>query len=294
VRAAHIASNDLPPVVRHGSEECRLHDAIDTHCHVSPIWYEPVETLLFQMQRHGVSHAVLTQMLGQTDNAYLLECAARFPGRFSCVGGIDESSDAAAQELRALARAGIRGVRLQAAPAPAGLSFERLWRAAADENLVVSCAGPVSAFMSRAFERRLLEFPSLIVLGEHLGGLARADTPADPDTLEGIRALARYANFHLKVPSLGQFCPRPRTFSGRQRPLDPGAGRLIHEIVEAFGSERLCWGSDFPLVSGREGYGNALEWSRELLQSLGTQAARNVLSNTARRIFRIVAESASA
>ena len=27
---------------------------VDTHCHVSPYWYEPVETLLHQMNSNGV------------------------------------------------------------------------------------------------------------------------------------------------------------------------------------------------------------------------------------------------
>ncbi len=43
---------------------------VDSHCHVSPVWYEPVETLLFQMDRNEVAQAVLVQMLGQYDNAY--------------------------------------------------------------------------------------------------------------------------------------------------------------------------------------------------------------------------------
>ena len=30
---------------------------VDTHSHVSPYWYEPVESLLFQMDRHGVQSA---------------------------------------------------------------------------------------------------------------------------------------------------------------------------------------------------------------------------------------------
>jgi len=48
---------------------------VDTHCHVSPYWYEPVETLLYQMTTNGVDKAVLIQM-GQVriyDNAYLVE-----------------------------------------------------------------------------------------------------------------------------------------------------------------------------------------------------------------------------
>ena len=35
---------------------------VDTHCHVSPYWYEPVETLLYQMTTNGVDQAVLIQM----------------------------------------------------------------------------------------------------------------------------------------------------------------------------------------------------------------------------------------
>ena len=53
---------------------------VDSHCHVSPLWYEPVESLLFPMDRFGVEHAVLVQMFGQTDNDYLYECPRRYQG----------------------------------------------------------------------------------------------------------------------------------------------------------------------------------------------------------------------
>src|SRR5207245_282300 len=43
---------------------------VDSHCHVSPVWYEPVEVLLSQMERNGVDHAVLIQMAGQANNDY--------------------------------------------------------------------------------------------------------------------------------------------------------------------------------------------------------------------------------
>ena len=35
---------------------------VDTHCHVSPYWYEPVETLLHQMNSNGVDKAVRGDM----------------------------------------------------------------------------------------------------------------------------------------------------------------------------------------------------------------------------------------
>jgi hypothetical protein len=38
---------------------------VDAHGHASLDWYEPIETLLFEMDRHGVDQAVLIQINGQ-------------------------------------------------------------------------------------------------------------------------------------------------------------------------------------------------------------------------------------
>jgi L-fuconolactonase len=43
---------------------------IDTHCHASPYWYQPVEILMDQMYRYGVDKAVLVQINGWFDNTY--------------------------------------------------------------------------------------------------------------------------------------------------------------------------------------------------------------------------------
>jgi Tat protein secretion system quality control protein TatD with DNase activity len=58
---------------------------IDTHCHIGLHKYEPVETLLFHMQRAGVEQAVFIQYMGNTDNARAFRKIrsrdARPPGR---------------------------------------------------------------------------------------------------------------------------------------------------------------------------------------------------------------------
>src|SRR3990172_7826932 len=85
---------------------------VDSHCHSSPYWFEPVESLLYQMDRHGVERAVLVQFNGQTDNEYQFECARRYPGRFVSVVIVDTGSPGALAELERLAERGARGVRL--------------------------------------------------------------------------------------------------------------------------------------------------------------------------------------
>ena len=40
--------------------------------------------------------------------------------------------------------------------------------------------------------------------------------------------------------------------------MDDNSG-VIEMALEVFGVERMMWGSDYPPVSNREGYGNALD-----------------------------------
>ena len=54
---------------------------VDAHCHTTPVWYEPVESLLFQMDRNDVEKAVLIQIMGNYDNEYQFDCVAKHPDR---------------------------------------------------------------------------------------------------------------------------------------------------------------------------------------------------------------------
>ncbi|HKG26679.1 MAG TPA: hypothetical protein VKB09_13590, partial [Thermomicrobiales bacterium] len=85
---------------------------VDSHCHVSPSWYEPVESLLFQMDRHSVGHAVLIQIQGKFDNSYQFDCLRRCPGRFAPVVFVDAARPDAVEALARLAEEGASGVRL--------------------------------------------------------------------------------------------------------------------------------------------------------------------------------------
>lgn len=260
---------------------------VDAHCHVSPVWFEPVETLLFHMDRHGVTHAVLTQLLGQVDNRYQQECLRRYPGRFVSVVAVDTENPSAEQHLRDLAGAGARGVRLRTNTRTPGADPHALWRVAAQCGMVVSCVGPAGAFLSSEFAETLHAFPSVRVLAEHLCGWTRPDCNRDANTWQGIRALSRFPNFCLKVPPPGELVKRNPTLPGSGRSLDLTPARVVLELVDAYGAERLCWASDFPVVSSREGYGNALAWSLELFETCSDAVRAQVFSGTARRLFRM-------
>ncbi|MGN6697998.1 MAG: amidohydrolase family protein, partial [Thermomicrobiales bacterium] len=104
---------------------------IDTHCHASPVWYEPVESLLAQMERNGVDAAVLIQMQGQFNNDYQFECVQRYPGKLASVVLVDVSQPNAPATLERLAQQGAAGVRLGPAWRSPGGDPLAIWRAAA-------------------------------------------------------------------------------------------------------------------------------------------------------------------
>jgi L-fuconolactonase len=135
---------------------------VDTHCHASPYWYEPVETLLDQMNRYGVAKATLIQIGGEYDNAYLIECMRRFPGRFSVVGLVDTDRLDAPERLEEWAKQGIEGIRLRPLARSPGRDPLAIWRKASDLGLVVSAQGSaVEEFSSPAFEDVIKALPTL-------------------------------------------------------------------------------------------------------------------------------------
>jgi len=229
---------------------------VDSHCHVSPCWYEPVESLLFQMDQNGVERAVLIQMNGQADNGYQLEVTRRFPGRFAPVAWIRTDRAGACDELHRLADRGIAGVRFSVtARSPGGDGLD-IWRTAAALRLPVSCGGSSADFASAEFGDVVRAFPDLPIVLEHLGGHNHPG-PDAPEDRRRIFDLARFPNVYIKVHGLGEFCRRRLPVEG-SFPFDDPIPPLFEMAYERFGPRRMMWGSDYPPVSAREGYRNAL------------------------------------
>ena len=258
---------------------------VDSHCHASPVWYEPVESLLGQMERHGVDHAVLIQMMGQYDNTYQFECVRRFPGRFAPVVLVDTQQPHATAELARLAGSGASGVRLQAGARSPGDDALAIWRAAERLGLTVSCAGTAAEFGSATFADLVQAVPGLSIVIEHLGSLGQPrGNPTATDAVDRVFALARFSNVFMKVTGFGEFSRRAMPVT-QPSPFEPPLPDLLERACSAFGPNRLMWGSDYPPVSAREGYGNALQWPRERLAQQGATARAAIFGGTALRVF---------
>jgi L-fuconolactonase len=150
--------------------------------------------------------------------------------------------------------------------------------------LVVSVLGNVEQFASDEFHRLVSQVPNLSVIIEHLAGM-RPGAEAPYEVYKRALALASYPNTYMKVGGLGEICVRP-SILGNSLAFDD-APSLIEMALEAFGPERMMWGSDYPPVSSREGYGNALRGVMEHPAMSGPGDREWVMGKTAAKVFRL-------
>lgn len=253
---------------------------VDSHTHAGTSWFEPVETLIHQMDENGVQRAVLVQHAGMYDNTYLLDCAARHNGRFSVVGLVDERLPSVPDRVAEWAERGVTGLRLTPD------STETLWRTASEIGLTVSCRQDVEAFASGRFAKLVAGLPEPVpVVVEHFAG-ATADMQEPYEEFAQALEIARLPNVYVKLGGLGEISHRPPVLSREFRfGYTPP---FVEMILEAFGPQRTMWGSDYPPVGNREGYRNAL---RGIMDDplLNDPRDRNwVMGRTAASVFKFL------
>ena len=258
---------------------------VDTHCHASPYWYEPVETLLDQMNRNGVDKATLIQIGGEYDNSYFVECVRRFPGRFSAVALVDTDRPDAPERLEEWVKQVVEGIRLRPIARSPGRDHLAIWRKAAEFGIAVSAQGSaVDEFSSQEFESVIKELPNLNIIIEHLGGGGQ-DTKPPHNRYRKVLALAKYPNTFMKIPGFGEMCSRPNPLR-KPFPFE-NVPPLIEMAIDAFGAQRLMWGSNFPPVAGRgEGYRNSLRLPMEHVKFKSQEDKEWIFGKTATTLFR--------
>jgi L-fuconolactonase len=150
----------------------------------------------------------------------------------------------------------------------------------------VSCNGDTSDFESAAFAELVEAVPGLPIVVEHLAGSGvPMDDPWQGGVLRRAFAIGRFPNVFLKFHGLGEFCRRVLTSVGSAISFIQPVPPILEEAVRCFGPSRLMWGSDFPPVSGREGYGNALKLPMRLLETYARDDLNAMFGDTARAVF---------
>jgi L-fuconolactonase len=259
-------------------------DTVDTHCHVGLDWFEPVEVLLFQMERNGVDRAVLIQTNKEYDNSYILQCADTYPGRFAAVGAVDGCGSGAADALDDLADQGLQGIRFSLIDltddAPDPVPF---LQHAASLGMKISVLGLHHHFAAPEFEKLIQQLPDLPMIIEHLGFVTTTNTDSIA-SFERVLDLARHPNVYAKVPGLGELLPRPAPMRHPSFDVDD-VPPFIDQAIDAFGADRLMIGTDSPVCSYREGYANVVGNLRAVLGRRSPAERDAILGGTASALF---------
>jgi predicted TIM-barrel fold metal-dependent hydrolase len=240
------------------------------------------DALIAEMDRAGVAMALLVQTpwYGE-DNRYLVDSMRRFPGRFAALGWLEDplAADAPARLERQQTEDGFHGVRLHLTDARV---LDGVRTGAADPLFARARAlGVPVQFLNRMPAHAAIlgvaeRFPDLTLVVDHLGHPDVSEAPAFASAATFFR-LAAHPNVYVKVSNhvLHSRAPYPwadlRDFQRR--------------TIDAFGPQRLMWGSNWPMSLPEPTYAQRLEAVRTELPGLSPEARSWILGKTALSIW---------
>ena len=280
---------------------------VDSHCHS---WFEwPFERhgaydryraritgLLHEMETNSVDKAIVICAElgdGSANNEYVAAQTEKQNGRLIQFADVDSSwsphhhSPGASDRLEnAIARWPMRGITHYLADeddgswlySDEGCAFLRV---ATDKRLALSLR--CLPRQHRAIRKAAGMFPDLPIICHHLGGLKASEEPPYPDPKEVLLS-ARQGNIYIKVSGLPY---------GSEHNWDfPYADmhRIIRAQYEHYGPERLCWGSDYPMVQGYMTYRQSIEVLRTHCSFIPDEHRELILGENMNRLLTALRE----
>jgi predicted TIM-barrel fold metal-dependent hydrolase len=237
------------------------------------------QTLLELMQQHGVDRTVLVQVIYyRWDCRYTAQAMQEHQARFAAVCRVDPRGASAGDDLDHWIAEGFHGVRLSPSAGPEGdwvgdlQRMDSIWNRAARRGVPMCILCPTSRLVD--VERLIDRYADRVdVCIDHM-----ADCPIDqPAELDKLLGLARYPRVYVKLSHLWSLSREPYPYRDTHA--------QVRKLYDAFGPERLMWGSDWPLVERYCGYGRALALYRAEIEFLSEEDRRWILGRTALRLW---------
>lgn len=198
------------------------------------------EELLGTMDRLGIDRATLVQpyFSYHYDNSYQIDIAKAHPDRFAVVCVIDIADAKASETLtRLVEKDRVRGVRMFPGRKKGLLEDPKtfpVWETAISLGIPITVACNLDEL--HKMPAVVANFPKAkAICFEHMWAVQFTDA-SFPET-KLITALARFPNVYLKL------CPNN---SYALREVKGTAKGFYGTLVEAFGANRLMWGSNYP------------------------------------------------
>lgn len=240
-----------------------------------------VETLIASMDQASVAKAAVVHSSTTYgyDNSYVVDGCANYPERLVAVGSVDVLQADAPETIRMWVARGLAGLRLFTGGStkdfdPSELDDPRsfpAWELCEESGLSMCIqTGPVGLPQITMLAKR---FPRVAIVLDHL---ARPDVTDGPPykAASTLFELASLENIYLKLT--------PRIF-GDVKKGHASAETFFPKLVEAFGSRRLAWGSNYPTSEGT--LEANLDKAKACLQSLSAEDQAWILGRTAQVLY---------
>ena len=237
--------------------------------------------MLAAMAAGGVAKSVLVQASTcyGNDNRYVRSCVEAHPERLAGVFSVDMQATDAIERIQFWMRAGLSGVRVFIAGHTASDQAARLDdpRSFAVWEYLEARGIPLCVQLRAdglpQLQVALSHFPKAVVLLDHFARPA-LDDGAPYTQAVALFALARFENLHFKYT----------THTVR----DSQQGRATHAsfaraAVDAFGAQRIAWGSNFPAAAGT--LGELLCQALEATATLSLTEREWIFSRTAHALY---------
>lgn len=249
-----------------------------------------VETLIEQMDAAGVAKAAVVHSSTTYgfDNSYVVDACNRYPDRLLAVGSVDVLAPDAVATIRQWVARGLGGLRVFTGGStkefdPSELDDPRAypaWELLGELGLTMSIqTGPVGLGAVTALARR---FPNVPIILDHLG---RPDVTDGPPyaAAQSLFDLAALESIYLKLT--------PRIMGDSTK----GAATpetLFPRLAQAFGAQRMAWGSNYPTSPGS--LAEILATAQDRLSTLSGEDREWIFARTAQGLYPRLRVGASA
>ena len=241
--------------------------------------YEPAE-FARHLAGHQIAGSVLVQAAPtEAETRFLLDIAAATPWVRGVVGWTDFADPAAADRIAALAAPALKGLR----PMLQDLADDRFILRDAARPILAAMAATGLCFDALIRPRHL---PLLVELRERHPDLPMViDHAAKPPLASG--EINGYAAALRAVAADGVTCCK---LSGLVTEAGPDWSPAMLRpwtdlILDAFGPERVMWGSDWPVIGLNASYDRWVAVTDDLLSDLDAAGRADVLGGTATRFY---------
>lgn len=234
---------------------------------------------------HGVVGTVVVEASSwEEDNQWVLDLAKQKPVILGLVGHLKPGrSDFRGHLERFCRNSKFRGIRTglwDVKIEPGHSSFIQDLELLAERGLALDILiGPDQLPVVADLASKV---PELTMVIDHCANV-RVDGRVPPGTwIEGIRSVARYRNVQMKVSSLAEGTGR----TDGQAPLDTEFYRPVLDVIwDAFGEERLIFGSNWPVSARFADYATVLQIVRDYFAERGAGATDRYFHHNAKRIY---------